>query len=146
MFSTLKKYIKTYRELEYLAYHDLLTGTYNRNWLIKNIDMVECQYVYFIDINNLHQINEDKGHTEGDKVIKEVAEKLKVDGNIVVRYAGDEFVVFSDSSNLIKKDNLYSIGMGWTSHNFSVTDAIEYADRIMLINKKKLKENENKNS
>lgn len=137
MFSTLKKYITTYRELEYLAYHDLLTDTYNRNWLIKNISNIDCQFVYFIDINNLHQINDERGHIAGDELIKEVANKLKSTGNTVVRYAGDEFIVFSDSSDLIRKDPLYSIGLGIVSD--SVEDAIQHADMTMLINKRKLK-------
>ena len=137
MFSTLKKYITTYRELEYLAYHDLLTDTYNRNWLIKNISNIDCQFVYFIDINNLHQINDERGHIGGDEIIKEVANKLKSTGNIVVRYAGDEFIVFSNSTDLIRKDSLYSIGLGAVTD--SVERAIQEADMTMLENKKKFR-------
>lgn len=137
MFSTLKKYITTYRELEYLAYHDLLTDTYNRNWLIKNITNIECTFVYFIDINDLHKVNDERGHIAGDELIKEVANKLKSTGNTVVRYAGDEFIVFSDSSDLIRNDPLYSIGLGIVSD--SIEDAIQHADMTMLINKRKLK-------
>lgn len=137
MFSALKKYITTYRELEYLAYHDLLTDTYNRNWLIKNIANIECTFVYFIDINNLHLVNDERGHIGGDELIKEVANKLKSTGNMVVRYAGDEFIVFSNSSDLIRKDPLYSIGMGIVEN--SIEDAIQKADMTMLINKRKMK-------
>jgi len=73
--------------LKYLAYHDSLTGLLNRNWLYKNIDQIKAKYVYFIDINDLHKVNE-KGHTFGDEYIKKVIATIKHNGTLL-RYAGD---------------------------------------------------------
>lgn len=139
MFSLLKKYITNYRELEYLAYNDILTGTYNRNWLIKNITNIKCEFVYFIDINNLHKINNKSGHVSGDEVIIYVANKLKCTGDIVVRYGGDEFIVFSNSKDLIENEPSFSTGVGIVT--YSIEDAIKDANINMLINKMKFKNN-----
>jgi len=127
-------FIKKYRELEYLAYHDILTDTFNRNWLIKNINSIKCLYVYFIDIDNLHKINNNGGHIAGDELIKKVANKLKVNCNIVVRYAGDEFIVFTNDINSVKSDKLYSLG--FANISTSVDAAIQKADLEMIRRKK----------
>lgn len=65
MFSRIKRLYEEYKELKYLAYHDTLTGLLNRNWFYKNINNIDVKYIYFIDINNLHEINK-KGHSYGD--------------------------------------------------------------------------------
>jgi diguanylate cyclase (GGDEF)-like protein len=98
MFSRLRKKFIGYKELKYLAYHDSMTGLYNRNWLYKNIHSIDHKYVYFIDINNLKQINL-QGHTFGDEHIKKVVRHLQYrmhsTHDILVRYAGDEFILFT---------------------------------------------------
>ena len=74
------RFIKEYKELRYLAYHDSLTKLYNRNWLYKNIDSIKRKYVYFIDINDLHEINK-AGHTFGDKHIIKCVDAIKTAKN-----------------------------------------------------------------
>ena len=76
------KIIKHWKELKYLAYHDSLTGLLNRNWLYKNIDQINTKYVYFIDINDLHKVNEN-GHTFGDEYIKVAIATIKHKGTLV---------------------------------------------------------------
>ncbi len=52
----------------------------------------------FLDLDNFKSVNDNYGHEEGDKVLKNVAEMLKNsfrDQDIVVRYGGDEFIVFA---------------------------------------------------
>lgn len=105
-----KRFIREYKELRYLAYHDSLTGLLNRNWLYKNIGKITSKYVYFIDINNLHNINK-LGHTFGDSHINKCIKSIKISNDdILIRYAGDEFVLFSNSSNIIKTNSLFSVG------------------------------------
>jgi len=52
--------------------------------------------LFYADIDNLKQINDEYGHAEGDKVIIEIANILKDtfrESDVVTRMGGDEFVV-----------------------------------------------------
>jgi len=126
------------KELKYLAYHDALTGLLNRNWLYKNIYTIKSNFVYFIDINNLREINKN-GHTAGDDRIKEVIRyitSIMSQTDILVRYGGDEFILFSYRWNALASTNLITVGKASKSDNlFSMTDAIKEADRDMIKNK-----------
>lgn len=126
------KIIKHWKELKYLAYHDSLTGLLNRNWLYKNIEKIKAKYVYFIDINDLHKVNE-KGHTFGDEYIKEAIATIKHNGTLV-RYAGDEFILFSDYENEVNTNTYYSVGCSIVSK--SIEDSIKDSDSKMIANKK----------
>lgn len=132
------KRIKKWKELEYLAYHDSLTGLLNRNWLYKNIDKIKAKYVYFIDINDLHKINE-KGHTFGDKYINEAISTIKHNG-ILLRYAGDEFILFSNFKDEVISNKYYTVGFSEVNQN--LIKAIQNADNEML-KYKKLRKNKN---
>ena len=129
------KIIKQYRELKWLAYHDSLTGLLNRNWLYKNIDQIKAKYVYFIDINELHKVNEN-GHTFGDEYIKEAIATIKHNGTLL-RYAGDEFILFSDFENEVETNNYFSVGFSIISN--SIEDAIKDSDSKMIASKKRFK-------
>lgn len=132
MFSRIKNIIREYKEIKYLAYHDSLTGLYNRNWLYKNINQIRKKYVYFIDINDLRKVNE-RGHSYGDEYIKNICNSIKHDG-FLVRYAGDEFLLFTDSQNVIRTNKLYSVGC--SEINDCILSAINSADTRMLKSKR----------
>jgi len=131
MFSRIKRIYTEYKELRYLAYHDSLTGLLNRNWLYKNIDQIKTKYVYFIDINDLHKVNEN-GHTFGDEYIKKVIATIKHNGTLL-RYAGDEFILFSDFENEIYTNEYFSVGISIVDE--SLIKAINTADIKMLQSK-----------
>ena len=140
MFSRIVRTYREYQELKYLAYHDALTGLLNRNWLYKNLDKIRTKYVYFIDINDLHTINE-SGHTFGDAYIKMVVDMLIAQTNsddTLIRYAGDEFLLFSDYKNRIETNPLFTIGCSPIISCVQV--AIQEADRKMIENKRLYKE------
>lgn len=115
--------------LEYIAYHDDLTGLPNKALLIDRINQsIETAHRYnnqlgilFLDLDRFKNINDSLGHKIGDELIKEVSRRIlqtvrKED--TVSRNAGDEFVIViqrmatSDEAILVAKkiiNNLISI-------------------------------------
>ena len=56
--------------------------------------------VLFIDIDSFKQINDGIGHVAGDRLLSEVAERLREavrGGDVVARLGGDEFVILAES-------------------------------------------------
>lgn len=127
------KFIKTYRELKWLAYHDSLTKLLNRNWLYKNINKLKFEYIYFIDINNLKEVNK-QGHTFGDNYIKKFVKSVNCDkSDIFIRYAGDEFIILSNTKNKFKTNKVYSVGVSKIINDLKTS--INLADTDMLKSK-----------
>jgi diguanylate cyclase (GGDEF)-like protein len=89
------------KQIEYLSYHDQLTGLYNRRFYeeeLRRLDTGRNLPLSFIigDINGLKTINDAFGHGYGDELIKEVANVIKDEfreDEIIARTGGDEFVV-----------------------------------------------------
>ena len=92
------------QRVEYLAYHDGLTGLPNRSMfsrlLIQSISEAQRYSrqlaVAFLDLDRFKQINDTLGHEAGDQLLQEVAIRLRAcvrDSDTVARLGGDEFVV-----------------------------------------------------
>lgn len=97
----LKRLVKKLKDVWML---DSLTQIYNRAGFFHFADkfLKECKLhntqigMLFVDINKLKRVNDGYGHEEGDFYIKSVADymkKLKSEGQLLMRYGGDEFVV-----------------------------------------------------
>jgi diguanylate cyclase (GGDEF)-like protein len=99
-------------ELNYLAFHDTLTGLYNRSFLINRISKSIQEFqnkenstfaVIYLDMDRFKNINDAIGHTLGDKIIERVAKKLNQyssDRCIIARLSGDEFIIIKEDINL----------------------------------------------
>lgn len=94
-----------------MAYIDSLTDVYNRRYLNDMltawISKGETFAGVMLDIDRFKAINDTYGHSEGDRVLKDVAEMLtrsRMGGEWVFRFAGDEFIVLkrADSEDEIK--------------------------------------------
>jgi diguanylate cyclase (GGDEF)-like protein/PAS domain S-box-containing protein len=90
--------------IEHLAHHDILTGLHNRFSMEVRLEQAIASTrreqqrlgLLFIDLDRFKNINDSLGHQVGDKLLIEVAGRLKDcvrDSDIVARIGGDEFVV-----------------------------------------------------
>lgn len=86
-------------------YKDHLTKVYNRRWFADKLTMdnifTSNGVLAFIDLNDFKKINDNLGHNIGDKVLQIVAHAFsKIPHTTVIRYAGDEFILFSNTLRL----------------------------------------------
>ncbi|HEX6177039.1 MAG TPA: EAL domain-containing protein, partial [Thermoanaerobaculia bacterium] len=91
-------------ELAYRAYNDALTALPNRNLLDDRLSLALPQAqrhrkmlaVLYVDIDHFKIINDTLGHATGDKLLTDLAARLKKitrAGDTIARVGGDEFVV-----------------------------------------------------
>jgi diguanylate cyclase (GGDEF)-like protein len=91
-------------QISQLAYHDTLTGLLNRFSLKSQLEQAlamahrdqRALAVMFLDMDRFKTINDTLGHAVGDKLLMEVANRLRNsvrESDIVARPGGDEFVV-----------------------------------------------------
>lgn len=94
---------KKSNQLLYLSETDLMTGIRNRGsgerkineLILQNHEGMFC----LLDVDKFKSINDDFGHSVGDKVIIEVANCLKTsfsEKDVVMRLGGDEYAVFAE--------------------------------------------------
>ena len=93
------------KALTYQATHDFLTDLYNRFYFeqyLKKIKKNEIFSVIFINLDNFKSINESYGHIQGDKILQDVALRLKdivAKDDLLVRTSRDEFIIVSHQNN-----------------------------------------------
>ena len=95
----------SHERLRHAAYHDTLTGLPNKYYFVETIKELlrKCRNsagrpfaVLYLDLNRFKTINDSVGHTRGDKLIREVAARLKEvvsKDETIGRFSGDEFAV-----------------------------------------------------
>ncbi|PTD95359.1 diguanylate cyclase [Pseudothauera lacus] len=90
-------------EIRQLAFYDSLTGLANRRLLIDRLQqhlaasVRHGQYgaLLFVDLDNFKTLNDTLGHDAGDRLLVQVAARLREcvrDDDTVARFGGDEFV------------------------------------------------------
>lgn len=92
-------------KLTYQAYHDALTNLPNRSLFIKRVEQAidhaeennEILAMLFIDLDRFKYINDTLGHSAGDRLLQEVAQRLlsctRQPEDTVARLGGDEFTL-----------------------------------------------------
>lgn len=91
-----------YDQTKQKAEIDYLTKLHNRRFIFEKIPKIlkktKHVSVCMIDIDNFKEINDLYGHFTGDEVIKRVATLLRSEtrrNDLVVRWGGDEFLIFA---------------------------------------------------
>jgi len=88
-----------------LAKTDPLTGIYNRRHFDELVEIDaerahrfnEDAYIIVFDLDRFKKINDTYGHSAGDKVLVEVARRMKETirpYDLLARYGGEEFIVY----------------------------------------------------
>ncbi len=91
---------KAEERLLYHSYYDVLTNLPNRKLfesnIMEQIDKQTACAVMFIGIDRFKAINDSLGHRNGDKVLKEIANRItpyQQQGYRVARFSGDTFAI-----------------------------------------------------
>ncbi|MCG8039181.1 MAG: diguanylate cyclase, partial [Candidatus Thiodiazotropha taylori] len=105
VFTDITQKKKTEDEIENLAFYDVLTGLANRYLLADRVEKAvhadmrsgaTSSLVYF-DLDHFKTVNDTMGHSVGDKLLQEVAMRMKRlirEKDTLSRLGGDEFVLF----------------------------------------------------
>lgn len=116
--------------------------------------------IAFVDVDKLKDINDQFGHSEGDKLLNRIATIIKKNirkGDFVYRYGGDEFVTVFKEANINEAKEIWnrvkkklheenhkeklpykislSIGFAEYRENINLHELIEHADKSMYKNK-----------
>lgn len=92
---------KNHEEIQYLSFHDHLTGVYNRRFYEAELARLDTERnwpltIVMGDVNGLKLINDSFGHAVGDQLLIKTATALtrgcRAD-DIIARIGGDEFVM-----------------------------------------------------
>ena len=99
----------SFRYMQHRLQIDSLTKLTNREEILRSINDRIRQHrrkaddtpfaVFFMDLNNFKLVNDRLGHDAGDRVLVEIGERLRLSirsGDLVARYAGDEFVLLAN--------------------------------------------------
>lgn len=128
--------------IKFMAFHDQLTGLYNRRALLRDLDLLlnhsdsnkeEPFSLLSIDIDRFKQLNDSLGHFAGDQILIKVAERLSVDRTDdykVYRQGGDEFIVLlrgnRQSANQLAQNilNRFAKSFYLDSHEYYISPSI----------------------
>jgi diguanylate cyclase (GGDEF)-like protein len=92
-------------QIRTLAYHDSLTGLPNRRYMNERLALALAPQqrpdfsLLFVDLDRFKLVNDTLGHSAGDELVREVADRLTRivgadPGAAVARFGGDEFALF----------------------------------------------------
>ena len=136
---------------------DMLTGLYNRNRYESDLLKIQTRdnksfACIYLDVNGLHELNNMKGHSAGDAMLKAVAMEIKKQfgAEFTYRMGGDEFLVFVPdrpekeindklrklAETLEKEDYHISAGVQWEENPSSLASLIKAAEKKMYAEKK----------
>ncbi|MEG6586077.1 diguanylate cyclase domain-containing protein [Dendrosporobacter sp. 1207_IL3150] len=129
------------RQLEYLTYHDSLTGVHNRRYFDRYIEQVSgngsgSYGVLVFDVDGLKLVNDSFGHARGDELLKKAVELIRCctpQAGVIARMGGDEFSMvlpYADEiilENMVKDLQTKISEFNSSCNEFTVSLSIGYA-------------------
>ncbi|HOF23229.1 MAG TPA: diguanylate cyclase [Thermotogota bacterium] len=151
------------QRLEYLSYHDHLTGIYNRRFFMEELKRLDVRRnlpitLIMADVNGLKLVNDSFGHSTGDRLLQKISTLLKKAcraDDILARIGGDEFAALLPQTNAEETERIIhrmqellstekindldlSVSFGYQSKVASEEDLLEIlrkAEEVMLTEK-----------
>lgn len=139
---------------ENLAFHDTLTGLYNRAFYYEflnthNVRRGNC-FIIMMDVNNLKKCNDTMGHDCGDELLIHTARLIKEAFPIgdCLRLGGDEFCVLLSESSIAEckhcldtfeqlsndfnntHKNTFPVSVAYGYANFNPTSDLDFSDTL----------------
>ena len=150
LFSDITEKKRGEAQLEYLAYHDSLTGLPNRVLFNERLTGAialaqrhnQSIAVLFLDLDGFKHINDTLGHGSGDILLQQVAQRLTQcvrESDVVARLGGDEFVILlnelsgENSAEGVTKKILYRLHEPFTLASQEIGSAPASASRCFRI-------------
>ncbi len=170
--SVAKRILDLHQSLRFAATHDFLTKLLNRAEILASLRRELSRSaredkpiaIIMADVDHFKKINDSLGHPVGDTVLKEVAERLKLDlrpYDLVGRYGGEEFLILlpncglkvatrraDEIRDLVCKDAIVTtfakvpvtVSMGITAadrtQNLTIEELLQQADKALYSAKK----------
>jgi diguanylate cyclase (GGDEF)-like protein len=117
VFSSITERKKLENELHQLAFFDKLTGLPNRRLFLDRLNQLirfshlnqQSFALFFMDLDNFKYINDSLGHEAGDKLLIQIAQKLKEifrTSDMVARLGGDEFTIIIENTKEADKQGV----------------------------------------
>ncbi len=125
--------------LAHQANHDDLTGLPNRTAFLERLERALARArhdshsvgVLFLDVDRFKLVNDSLGHDVGDRLLVEVADRLRDclrPGDVVARFGGDEFTVLLENPG--SSEQAVAVAARITS---SLKDAVVVEDRELHV-------------
>ncbi len=116
-FSDITEFKLAEKEIEKLAFYDPLTDLPNRRLLHERLEhelKIAARYhragiLFFLDLDRFKYINDSLGHSVGDLLLIEAAQRLRSllrDTDTAVRLGGDEFIILISAQDGVQSDVL----------------------------------------
>ncbi|WP_320827518.1 EAL domain-containing protein [Reinekea sp.] len=102
------------QQLTHDAFHDKLTGLYNRAFLFSYLTQIFASdkrenssgfALLFLDLDGFKSVNDSLGHAAGDRLLQETADRLKSclrDADVLTRFGGDEFIILLNNIEQVR--------------------------------------------
>jgi diguanylate cyclase (GGDEF)-like protein/PAS domain S-box-containing protein len=105
---------KAQAEIEFLSYHDRITGIYNRRFYEEELLRLDIKRnlpltLVMADVNGLKLVNDSFGHDLGDELLRKTAKIIKGvcrADDIVARLGGDEFVILLPKTDTFEAEEI----------------------------------------
>jgi diguanylate cyclase (GGDEF)-like protein/PAS domain S-box-containing protein len=108
LMTDMTKIVKANEEINFMAYHDSLTGLPNRDYFYQQLQHAiylakrsnTKLSILFIDLDRFKIINDTLGHQVGDEMLKAVAQRIENvtrDSDTLARIGGDEFLLLMEN-------------------------------------------------